>query len=82
MLGYVVLPKGKPVARAGEDYVSRQAARRTARILPRKGKGERSLWDARTVFPSSCLLGFWGRVCDLSRQIMERRRLAGVKQSP
>lgn len=59
-MGYVVLPKGKPVAGAGEDYVSRQAARRTARILPRKGKGECSLWDARTVFPSSCSLGFWG----------------------
>lgn len=56
LLGYVVGPKGAPVALAGEDYVSRQATRHTARILP--GKGECSLRDPRTVFPLSCLRGF------------------------
>lgn len=58
LLGFVVGPKGAPVALEGEDYVSRQTTRHTARILLRKG--ERALRDPRTVFPLSSLRGFWG----------------------
>lgn len=76
--------KGRLRGPRGKDYVSRQAARRTARLPPGKGKGQRSLLGERAVFPSSCLIGFWGHCATYRSRLWNADgwRQPGVKQSP